>query len=71
MMAIGEKRLAPLVSELSFIELENRRLLDDGSIMLVAEARSRNLITVDEWIQIKQFLREALEYLSGPGKTVR
>jgi hypothetical protein len=59
-----------LVSELSVIELENRRLLDDDSLRLAAEVRYQNLITDDEWIQIKQFLREALEFLSGPQTTV-
>jgi hypothetical protein len=69
-MTIGEKHVEALVSELSIIEFENRRLLDDESIRLVAEARSQILLTDDEWTQIKKFLKEALEYLSGPDKTV-
>jgi hypothetical protein len=69
-MTIGEKHVEALASELSILEFENRRLLDDESIRLVAEARSQDLLTDDEWIQIKKFLKEALEHLSGPNKTV-
>jgi hypothetical protein len=69
-MAVREKRVEALVSELSTIEFENRRLLDDESIRLIAEVRSQNLLNDDEWIQIQMFLKEALEYLSGPDKTV-
>src|SRR5438093_1163594 len=65
-----ERRVERLVSELSIIEFENRRLLDDDSLRLIAEVRSRNLLTNDDWIQIKQFLREALGFLSGPQGTV-
>jgi hypothetical protein len=53
------------------IEFENRRLLDDDSLRLVAEVRSQNLLTDDEWIKIKRFLTEALEFLSAPQKTVK
>jgi hypothetical protein len=69
-MAINEGRAEALVSELSMIELQNGRLLDDDSLRVVAEVRSRNLLTDDEWIQIKQFLGEALEFLSGRQETV-
>ena len=69
-MTSKQGRIKPLLSELSIIEFENRRLLDDDSLRLLAEVRSRNLLNDDEWIQIKQFLREALEFLSGPQKTV-
>jgi hypothetical protein len=69
-MTVKEGRVEPLVSELSIIEFENRRLLDDDSLRLVAEVRSRNLLTDDEWIKIKQSLKDALEFLSGPQKTV-
>jgi hypothetical protein len=69
-MTMKEGRGKPLVSELSTIELENRQLLDDDSLRLVAEVRSRNLLTDSEWIRMKQFLREALEFLSGQQKTV-
>jgi hypothetical protein len=69
-MPIKEGRVEPLVEELSIIEFENRRLLDDNSLRLIAEVRGRNLLTDEEWIQIKQFLKEALEFLSGPQKTL-
>src|SRR5262249_4993282 len=69
-MKIKEGRVERLASELSMIEFENRRLLDDDSLRLIAEVRSRNLLTDDEWSQIKQFLRDALEFLSSPQKTV-
>src|SRR5262249_21347155 len=69
-MTIRQGRVESLVSELSAIEFENGRLLDDDSLRLIAEMRSRKLLTDDDWIQIKQFLREALEFLSGPEKTV-
>jgi hypothetical protein len=52
-----EERLDRLLSELSIIEFENGRLLDDDSLRLIAEVRRRNLLTDDEWTQIKQFLR--------------
>jgi hypothetical protein len=63
-------RLKTLVSELSLIEFENKRLLDDETIRLVAETRARNLLNDHEWAQIKRFLREALEYPSDPQKIV-
>lgn len=69
-MKIKEGRVERLASELSMIEFENRRLLDDDSLRLIAEVRSRNLLTDEEWSQIKQFLRDALEFLSSPQKTV-
>ena len=69
-MTIKEGRVERLVSELSIIEFENGRLLDDDSLRLIAEMRSRNLLTDADWIQIRQFLREALEFLSGPQKMV-
>ena len=39
-MVIREKRVEALVSELSTIEFENGRLLDDKSIRLIAQVRS-------------------------------
>ena len=69
-MSIKGGRVERLASELSMIEFENKRLLDDDSLRLIAEVRSRNLLTDDEWSQIKQFLRDALEFLSSPQKTV-
>ena len=69
-MVVREKRVEALVSELSTIEFENGRLLDDESIRLIAQVRSQNLPNDDEWIQIQTCLKEALEYLSGPDKTV-
>jgi hypothetical protein len=69
-MTIKEERVDRLVSELSMIEFESGRLLDDDSLRLIAEVRCRNLLTDEEWTQIKQFLREALEFLSGPQKTL-
>ena len=69
-MATQRGRVERLVSELSVIEFENRRLLDDDSLRLIAEIRSRNLLTDDDWARIKEFLREALEFLSGQQKTV-
>ena len=69
-MAVREKRVEALVFELSTIEFENRRLLDDKSIRLIAEVRSKNLLNDAEWIRMQKFLKEALEYLSNPDKTV-
>jgi len=60
-MSKEDERVGSLVSELSIIELENGRLLDDESLRLVAEVRSRNLITADEWSQFKQLLSDALK----------
>jgi hypothetical protein len=57
-MTIKAGRIELLVSELSGIEFENRRLLDGDSIRFVAEVRSRNLLTDDEWNQVKQFLKK-------------
>ena len=42
--------------------------MDDGSRRLIAELRSRKLLTDEEWTRIKQSLREALAFLSGPQK---
>jgi hypothetical protein len=69
-MTIKAGRIELLVSELSVIEFENRRILDDDSIRFVAEVRGRNLLTDDEWNQVKQFLKEALEFLSSRQTTV-
>lgn len=69
-MTVKEGHLESLVLELSMIEFESQRLLDDDSVRLIAEVRSRNVLTDDEWIQIKQFLRKALELLPGPQETV-
>ena len=64
-MSKEDERVGSLISELSIIEFENGQLLDDESLRLVAEVRSRNLITADEWTQIKQLLSDALRFLSG------
>ena len=64
-MSKEDERVESLVSELSTLEFENGRLLDDESIRLVAGVRGRNLITDEEWTQIKQFLIDALKFLSG------
>lgn len=49
-MVVREKRVEALVSELSTIEFENGRLLDDELIRLIAQVRSQNLLNDDEWI---------------------
>jgi hypothetical protein len=67
-VSIEDKRLEPLLSDLSFVEFENGHLLDDDSIRLIAELRGQNLLSNDEWLQIKQFLKEALAFLSGPDR---
>jgi hypothetical protein len=64
------KRVERWLSELSDIEFESQRLLDDDSLRLIAELRSRKLLTDEEWTRIKQFLREALAFLSGPEETL-
>src|SRR4051794_15155235 len=58
-----------LRSELSMIEMENQRLLDDDSCRLVTEAYSRGLLTDAESAQIKHLLREALIFLSCAQRT--
>ena len=63
------KTVEDLLSELSMIEMESQRLLDDESWRVVAEAYSRGLLTDDEWARIKQLLREALAFLSSPQKS--
>jgi hypothetical protein len=69
-MTVKEKRSERWLSELSNIEFENQRLLDDDSLRLVAELRSRKLLTDEEWARIRELLREALTFLSGPQKTL-
>jgi hypothetical protein len=69
-MTVEDKRLERWLSELSDIEFENQKLLDDDSLRLVAELRARRLLTDAEWSQIKQLLREALAFLSNPNRTV-
>jgi hypothetical protein len=70
-MALDGKQIERLISELSFIEFENSRLLDDGSLRLIAQVRSRDLLTDDEWVKIKTFLKEALNFLSASETTVK
>ena len=65
-----ERGVEHFLSQLSDIEFESQRLLDDESLRLIAEVRSRNLLTEDEWVQIKQFLKQALRFLSSPKKTM-
>ena len=65
-MAENRKTVENLLSELSIIEMESQRLLDDDSCRLLAEAYSRGLMTDGEWAQIEQWLREALAFLSRP-----
>jgi hypothetical protein len=69
-MSVQGKRIEQWLSELSDIEFENRRLLDDDSLRLVAELRGRKLLSDEEWVQIKELLKEALTFLSGPQKTL-
>jgi hypothetical protein len=69
-MTVHKSRAEPFLSELGYIELQNQRLLDDDSLKLLAEVRSQNLLTEREWIQIKQFLKDALQFLSGPQSTM-
>jgi hypothetical protein len=59
----------PRVAELRQIEKEGNVALDDDSIRFVGQVRSDNLLRDDEWNQIKEFLGEALRFLSGPKKT--
>jgi hypothetical protein len=62
-MTTKEQSIEGWLSQLSDIEFEKQRLL-------IAEVRSRDLLTDDEWIQVKTFLKEALTFLSGPQNTV-
>jgi hypothetical protein len=70
MRTLGEHTESWL-AELSDIEFESQRMLDDESLKLIAELRSRKLLTNEEWNQIKLFLRKALEFLSGQPKILR
>ena len=54
-----------LEEELSMVEFESGRLLDDQSLKLMATLRARNVLTEEEWAQIKAFLRKALEFLTA------
>jgi hypothetical protein len=58
-MTTEKERVDRLVSELSMVEFENGRLLDDDSLRLIAEVRCRNLLTDDEWKQVKEFLKHS------------
>jgi hypothetical protein len=64
-----EKTVENLLSELSTVEMESQRLLDDESCRVVADAYSRGLLTDVEWARIKHLLRQALAFLSSPRKT--
>jgi hypothetical protein len=54
-----------LKEELSMVEFESGRLLDDQSLKLMAALRARNVLTEEEWAQIKAFLRKALDFLTA------
>lgn len=69
LMTENIKTVEDLLSELSMIEMESQRLLDDESCRVVAEADNRGLLTDDEWTRIKQLLLEALAFLSSPQKS--
>ena len=60
----------PVIAGLRVIEKESDVVLDDDSIGFLAEVRSANLLSDDEWNQIKQFLQEALQFIREQ-KTVR
>ena len=68
-MTTKEQSIERWLSQLSHIEFENQRSLADNSLRLIAEVRSRNLLTDDEWNQVKTFLKEALTFLSGTQNT--
>jgi hypothetical protein len=61
----SEPRAEQLAEELSLIEFESGRLLDDDSLGFMAQLRARSILTQEEWSRIKQFLRSALEFLSA------
>jgi hypothetical protein len=61
----SETRAEKLAEELSLIEFEIGRLLDDDSLGFMARLRARDILTQEEWSRIKQFLRLALESLSA------
>lgn len=52
-----------LEEELSMIEFEVGRLLDDESLKLIAQLRAHNILTQEDWTPIKSFVRTALEFL--------
>jgi hypothetical protein len=49
--------------------MENQRILDDGSLRLIATMRADNLLTDLEWAKVKRLLKEALDYLSYAAST--
>jgi hypothetical protein len=53
-MTTKEQRAERLLSELSLIEFETGQLLDDDSLRLIAEARSRNLLS-DNGVRFSSF----------------
>jgi hypothetical protein len=61
----SEQQAEQIAEELSLIEFESGCLLDDDSLGFMAQLRARSIITQEEWIRIKQFLRSALEFLSA------
>jgi hypothetical protein len=64
-----ERQAEALLSELSFVELEHRRLLDDDSLRLMASLRSQEVLSDGDWAQITEFLRDALRCLSDKPTT--
>lgn len=64
-----KQRLEELLSELSMLELVNGRLLDDDSISLIAELRCDGVLGDEDWLRVKQYLVDALKFLSGPQMT--
>ena len=55
-------------ADLTDIERHEKVRLDDNSIPVLAALRANELLTDDDWIRIKGFLRDALTFLTGPDK---
>jgi|GEM_PF-1429872 len=58
------------MTELQQIEQDMSAQLDDESIPLLEMVHLCNLISADEWNQVKAYLKEALLFLNSPNKTV-
>ena len=45
------------------------RQLDDTSVAFVAHLRGEHILSDSDWVKVKQWLREAMEFLTGPDRT--
>jgi hypothetical protein len=59
-----------VTTELESIEQEMGLRLDDESVPLLEQVRAQSLLSDEEWKRLRCFVRESLQFLSEPNRTV-